>query len=859
MAHNMRPDRWHQIDEIFQAAVDCPAASRTALLESACGKDAALRREVESLLALHGNSGFKTSSAFEDGIKSLERRSGEFNHGRQIGTYRVLREIGRGGMGTVYLAARADDAFQKLVAIKIIRRGLDTDDILQRFRSERQILATLEHPNIARLLDGGATDDGLPYFVMEHIEGGPIDSYCDSCQLNVSERLKLFQGVCGAVSYAHQNLIVHRDIKPGNVLVNKDGVPRLLDFGIAKLLAPEAGNQTLTGHRALTPEYASPEQVRGDAISTASDVYSLGVLLYVLLTGRSPYPKASSPAELERAICEEEPDRPSSVVTKEVIGSGGDAPMSDLCRVREGSPAKLRKRLEGDLDNIVLMALRKEPQRRYRSVEQLSDDIGRHLGNLPVSARSDSRRYRAGKFVQRNKAWVAMGSFAFVSLTGGAAVSIWQAHIARTQRDVARLEQLKATQINAFLQEMVGYAAVSSASPNHGSHDTTVAEMLDKAADRVETELEGQPAVEADLLATIGDTYMTEAKYDRAVRYLKEAYDLDLKLYGPDGRQTGLVMNPLGDLAYLKGDYGEAEVWFQKSVPILRRHANDADFEVRLLAADLSDAAFVKRALGQFDAAEAYWREALTYGPRIPAKYRAQSIMPKSYLAQLYMDRGDTAKAEPLATEAVQQLREPGADLFSLAQALIDLGNVRRLEGRFPEAVSLIEEGTNLYARAQGRDHPNVAFGLTSLATAYYAEGKYDAAEQEARKALKIVEKLPKGHTYAGVHVALGMSVNKAGRPREAEPLLREGLAVRLQKTPRQSNYVAIALGGLGECLLKQKRFAEGEPLLVESYQTLKNLHVPQSPVLKEARERLVSLYAGWGKPAESARFMTSP
>jgi len=837
----MQPERWQRIENIFQSAVDCAPGQRSDFLNSACGDDAELRHEVESLLALNEDSGFTDSSALEEGISSLERRSGRMKEERRIGAYRVLREIGRGGMGSVYLAARADDEFQKLVAIKIIRRGLDTDDIIERFRSERQILATLDHPNITRLLDGGTTGDGLPYFVMEYIEGEPINLYCDRHSLTVTERLKLFQGVCAAVRYAHQNLVVHRDIKPGNVLVTKEGVPRLLDFGIAKLLVPAAAldQQTAATVRLLTPEYASPEQVRSGTITTASDVYSLGVLLYALLTGRSPYRQTmSSPAEIERSICQEEPERPSVSVMRR----GAE-------REEEGRAAKeaekLRRRLQGDLDNIVLKALRKEPHRRYTSVEQFSEDISRHLGNLPVMARPDTSRYRITKFIQRNKAGVAAAALVSMIVIAGIAAVLWQAH-------VARLEQAKATRINAFLQEMIGYSAANGSSANRKGRDATVADMLDDAVQRVETELKDQPEVRAEMLGTIGGTYMSLAKYDASVRYLQEAYDLDLKLYGPHARQTAAVMHPLADLAYLKADYAAADSWFAKALPIYRKHANDADFEIRFLTAMLSDAAFVKRAMGQSDRAEALWREALTYVPRLPKKYRGQGPSVKTFLAQLYTDRGDIQKADGLAWEASQELRALGNEFFSLAQSLIDLGNVRRLERRYAEADSLIQEGTNLYVRAQGPDHPNVAFGVAALARSRYDQGRYDSAEEDARKALKILENLPKStHYYASVYSVLGLTLNRTGRSREAEFLLQEALAIR-EKGAKRGDSVAIAMGNLGECLATQQRYTEAERLLVESYQTLKSSQVPLSPILQEARDRLASLYSAWGKPQET-------
>src|SRR5712692_6719494 len=332
----MEPERWRQIEDAFQAALDCEPERRSAFLDAACGGDQSLREEVESLLASHEKAGFTEAPAFQDAVRLLEK-----NHslaGKRIGPYRVIREIGHGGMGAVYLAARADEAFRKEVAIKLIKRGFDTASVIQRFRSERQILASLDHANITRLLDGGTSEDGLPYFVMEYIRGEPIDSYCNTHKLNTVERLRLFEQVCAAVHYAHQNLVIHRDIKPGNVLVTAEGVPRLLDFGIAKLLNPELSPETIgatmTAAHLMTPEYASPEQVRGETMTTASDVYSLGVLLYELLAGHRPYRLANAaPADVERAICADEPERPSAAAGP-VLG----------------------RRLRGDLDNIVLMA-----------------------------------------------------------------------------------------------------------------------------------------------------------------------------------------------------------------------------------------------------------------------------------------------------------------------------------------------------------------------------------------------------------------------------------------------------------------------------------------------------------------------
>src|SRR5580704_8333415 len=387
----METNRWRRIEHLFQSALDCAPARRAAFLDSSCAGDASLRQEVESLLASYDKGGFTETPAFAEGLKLLEENDERSLAGQNIGPYKVIRKLGQGGMGAVYLAGRADQAFHKEVAIKLIKRGQDSDDVIRRFRAERQILASLDHPNITRLLDGGTTDDGLPYFVMEYIQGQPIDTYCDSNKLDTTERLKLFQSVCAAVHFAHQNLVIHRDIKAGNILVTSEGVPRLLDFGIAKLLAanPSPADRTVTLVRRMTPLSASPEQVRGENITTASDVYSLGVLLYKLLTGHSPYRmEGRSPDEFERAICEEVSDKPSSVIDR-VENSAAESTITpqSVSETREGTPDKLRRRLRGDLDNIALMALRKEPQRRYSSVLQFSEDIRRHLQGLPVTAR----------------------------------------------------------------------------------------------------------------------------------------------------------------------------------------------------------------------------------------------------------------------------------------------------------------------------------------------------------------------------------------------------------------------------------------------------------------------------------------
>lgn len=428
-------ERYQELKEIFQTALELAPDARGAFLDDACQADPALRAEVDELLAAHEHTSYFDAAALLADITQPPTHTTEPMSGQHLGPYRILREIGHGGMGTVYLAERDDKQFKKQVAVKLLRGGSATqaahsDLIVRRFRQERQILASLEHPNIARLLDGGATPEGLPYLVLEYIEGQPLDDYCDEHQLSLRERLQLFRTICAAVHYAHQNLVVHRDLKPSNILITADGTPKLLDFGIAKILNPETFDQTidqtLSSVRLMTPAYASPEQVRGETITTASDVYALGVILYELLTGHRPYQFSSSAFhDTARVICEVEPPKPSTMVmrTETITGSDGreKATISpaEVSRARKETPEKLRRQLAGDLDNIVLMALSKEPRRRYASVEQFAEDIRGYLAGLPISARKATLAYHLQKFVGRNKALTAAAALALLTLLGG--------------------------------------------------------------------------------------------------------------------------------------------------------------------------------------------------------------------------------------------------------------------------------------------------------------------------------------------------------------------------------------------------------------------------------------------------------
>jgi tetratricopeptide (TPR) repeat protein len=417
------------IENLFHEALALPPERVDAFLDERCAGDASLRRQVEQLLESHRRADrFIEEPLVRPQAGAPEPDDRDRLIGQIVGQYRILQRLGGGGMGVVYLAQRADQQYEKRVAIKLIKRGMDTDSVLRHFHTERQILATFDHPNIAHLLDGGATDDGRPYFVMEYVEGVPVDAYCDAQQLSITQRLQLFRQICSAVTYAHRHAVIHRDLKPSNILVDNDGVPKLLDFGIAKVLQPGEYREsilTMMGLRMMTPDYASPEQVRGEPLTTASDVYSLGVVLYKLLTGIQPYDLPRTSHDISRAITETEPRRPSAAVTNAERWARG---------------------LRGDLDNIVLMALRKEPERRYQSVERLSDDIRRHLERLPVLARQDAFGYRAMKFVQRHKAATAAAVLVALSLVAGIVATSWQAQKAREQEAIAKAAKARAEQ-----------------------------------------------------------------------------------------------------------------------------------------------------------------------------------------------------------------------------------------------------------------------------------------------------------------------------------------------------------------------------------------------------------------------------
>jgi serine/threonine-protein kinase len=632
-------------------------------------------------------------------------------------------------MGVVYLAVRADDQYQKRVAIKLVKRGMDTEEILQRFRNERQILASLDHPNIARLFDGGITANGLPYFVMEYIEGLPIDVYCDRHKLNTTERLKLFSAVCSAVHYAHQHLIVHRDLKPTNILVIAEGVPKLLDFGIAKLLHQEHSSKsithTMTGMRLMTPEYASPEQARNEPITTASDVYSLGVLLYKLLTGHHPYHFMNfSPREIERVICEQQPSKPSTAISrmKQAADDGGKAVQTllpeTISAAQKGGLEKLRRQLAGDLDNIVLMALHKEPKRRYASVEQFSEDIRRHWEGLPVTAHKDTLGYRSVKFIKRHKIGVSAIALVLITLVAGIAGIGWQARIAAKERNKAELETAKAQQINRFLQEML-----AAGDPvKSGKKDITVTEVLAEAVKRVNQELSTQPEIAAEVLTTIGITYQNLGHYDRAEPVLQRALEMHRHLFGDEHLKVAMSIKNMALLRHYQGDLKNAEPLYQQAIPMYRR------LETRstpAFADALNDYGALSSDLGKFEQAKILYRESLAMYVRLFGNVHQEVASVNNNLAVAFHEEGKLDSAEVLYRNALAiYTKLYGAEHSQIARAMNNLAFVLHDKGELDAAAGLFQQSLELRRKFLGNDHPDVGVAIHNLAGILYYQKK---------------------------------------------------------------------------------------------------------------------------------------
>ncbi len=732
----MTPERWQRIEELVEAVREHEPGDRKKFLEAECGGDDALGRQVEAILESYDRvDSFLENPAALD-LEPTERgpvppplqATGALD---LIGPYRLQGEIGHGGMGSVFRATRGDGEYQQQVAIKLIRPGLDSESVARRFRGERQILANLDHPNIARLFDGGTTDDGRPYFVMELIEGTRIDDYCDRRRASLRERIGLFGQVCAAVAYAHRNLVVHRDLKPGNILVTEDGVPKLLDFGIAKLLDPEAFPHTVEathGPGPMTPPYASPEQILNQLITTASDVYSLGVLLYKLLTGRLPFDRTRPAHEIVEDLAQP-PTRPSVAVSLPAESGSADGAEMRWSLQRRLSPQQLSRRLKGDLDNIVLKALRREPERRYGSAEQLAADLARHLEGLPVLARRASLRYRTAKFLRRHRMGVAVAGGVLALILGSAGVVALQSVEISRQRDLAEERLDHAEKVSDALIDLF-----ETLDPNETTGQSiTAKEILDRGVDNLVVELQDQPRIQAAVQTAIGKVYFKLGLYQQAQPLLEDALQARRQLFGEEHLEVAESQHELAKLYSIQDDSrGEG------------LHRRALQIRQDLLGPDHADIARSLRGLGSHyyqtsrpSRALLYLKQALDMGQKHLESVEIADIL--EAIANVHLHNQEPELAEisfQRALEAQEAARGPGH--FRLSPTLAALAWIKCEQGDYTPGTSLGRRALQIQEGHLGPQHPSVGNLLDSLAYCHSNQGENDQAVTYASRALEI-------------------------------------------------------------------------------------------------------------------------
>ena len=708
--------------------------------------------------------------------------------GHRLGPYRIVELLSQGGMGSVYRAVREDD-FEKQVAIKFLRGDLAEPSARQRFHVERQILARFEHPSIARLLDGGTIPGGRPYLVMEYVEGSPIDAYCEARGLSVRQRLELFRQVLPAVAYAHRNLVVHRDLKPGNILVTPEGTPRLLDFGIAKLLDardPLETTTTLAGSSPLTPRYASPEQLRGEPITTVSDVFSLGVLLYEILARRHPWwSEGCSPLDLAQRICDQDPAPPSTVVGRD-----------DRHPPRE--TLRFQRALAGDVDAIVLKALHKDPDHRYAQVEQLDEDLRRHFEGLPVQARRGAWAYRTRRLLRRHKGLVA-GVVLIVGFSIGTTV-LWQrAESERRRADRERAAAVSVQQreqrVSEFLKDLFRAAGPDRAQGRR----LTAEEILASGRERLTSGLEDDPELVAELAGTLAGVYRELGLYDEARELLERAVALRRER-GPGGEpELAVVLNDLASVHYYTGSYAEAARRFREVLALRRLHDRDPE-QIALASSNLASAL---KQLGDFAQANTRYRETL------------------ALREELY-----------------------GPDDPRVASSLYALGSLLYEQGELEEAVRSLRRALRIRTAELGERHTRVATVHGTLGRALHARGDLEEAEELLSRALETrLDLLGEAHTHVALSRRdLGAVLLDRGRIEEAGGLIEESLALLRSSQSPEAWTIASVESLWGSYLTVLGRFDEAEPLLVSSYSALREVKGEASIYTRQAGERLDAL-----------------
>jgi eukaryotic-like serine/threonine-protein kinase len=807
------PQNWPTVSQLLDEWLDLPSESRAGWLENLGPEHGAVAPLLRELL--EGQTSADTGAVLNS-LPAFRCAGGGdpfgFSTDARIGPYRLIRELGHGGMAVVWLAERSNHVLKRPVALKLPSMAVHPVGLAERFNRERDILAQLTHPHIARLYDAGVADGGQPYLAMEYVDGEPITAYCDRRFLPVRMRLKLLQDVLRAVQYAHTNLVVHRDLKPSNMLVTGDGEVSLLDFGIAKLLTQgEAQETELTqiGGRALTPDYASPEQITGEPITTASDVYSLGVVLYELVTGERPYRlRRDTRGGLEEAIVAAAAVRPSQIVRDE-----------QKARARASTPKRLVRTLKSELDAIIMKALQKEPQQRYATADAFAQDIERYLNGEPILAQPENVWRRARKFVLRNRLAVAAATAVTAALSIGLGMALWQTHVALLEKQRADTQAATAKAVNDFLQnDLLAQASPNSAGRNEKPDpDLKVRTALDRAATRIQGRFEKQPLVEAAIRQTIGAAYMDLGRNPEAMQQLERALDLRRHALGEQHRETLDTMNRLGEVCWAQGQYPRAELLYTKALDLQRRMLGEQNPDTLRSMANL---ALLYSDQGKYAQAEALYTRTLELQRRLSGEQHHDTLSTMNNLAVLYRQEDKYAQAEPLYTKVLDmRLRVLGEQHPDTLRSMHNLAALYSAENKFAQAEPLFDKVLEVRHRVLGDEHPNTMTSMNALAAMYRSQERYGESEALFRKVLNLRRRvLGEQHpdTMITVNFLAGVFLWE-GKYAEAEPLLRKVLEFRRRVLGEEHPDTLDTMHKLGLMYRRQGRYTEAEPLLTKA------------------------------------------